>query len=631
MKIKRMTASFGCLENETLTLDSGLNVIYSPNESGKSTWCAFIRAMLYGIDSSQREKNGVKPDKTRYAPWSGAPMWGEMEIEYRGSSITISRKTSGQSGPMRDFTAVYTGTAQPVKGLTGTNAGEMLTGMSRAVFDDTVFVRQAGLGVSGSPELERRIASLVSTGEETGSYSEAEERLRAWQRKRRFRQSGALPELEREMDVLRTGLSELESAVKERNELAVQLDKKQQQAEVLRDRAEMEALERRRLLVSDMERSRDRAAQASAALAEAQEKALSMQAELENGPFSGAMPEDAGRAAQADVKELETLRHAMPKCWAILLFLLLGAGAAAAGALWLKPMFIAAAAAFAAAAALCFMWLRRRKALKRQENYLRRKYSSPHPDEIYKLCGQYGDDFLRWAEAKGAVQRAEEGECQAKKALAEAERVLLADTGGSGQYRRLLDEVQAECGTLRQELAVFKGRFSALGDPMVMTTELGDMTARHAELCAQYDALELALSELEQANDEMQQRFSPELGRRASAIMLRLTGGRYDRLAFDRSLNARARASGGPEHEMGFLSSGTADQIYLALRLALSTLSAPDGAACPLILDDALVNFDDERMKSAVDVLREMSEHRQVILFSCSSREQRYLKGTGAE
>ena len=65
MKINKLTASFGKLENESLSFHPGLNVIYAPNESGKSTWCAFIRAMLYGIDSSERVRAGYLPDKLR--------------------------------------------------------------------------------------------------------------------------------------------------------------------------------------------------------------------------------------------------------------------------------------------------------------------------------------------------------------------------------------------------------------------------------------------------------------------------------------------------------------------------------------------------------------------------------------
>ena len=52
MMIKKLDATFGKLEGESLELHDGLNVISAPNESGKSTWCAFVRAMLYGVDSS---------------------------------------------------------------------------------------------------------------------------------------------------------------------------------------------------------------------------------------------------------------------------------------------------------------------------------------------------------------------------------------------------------------------------------------------------------------------------------------------------------------------------------------------------------------------------------------------------
>ena len=60
------------------------------------------------------------------------------------------------------------------------------------------------------------------------------------------------------------------------------------------------------------------------------------------------------------------------------------------------------------------------------------------------------------------------------------------------------------------------------------------------------------------------------------------------------------------------------DQLYLALRLAVAEELTPKA---PLILDDALVRFDDKRMKEAVCILRELAENRQVILFTCQGRE----------
>ena len=63
MKILSMTATFGKLSGKTLTLEPGLNIIEAPNEWGKSTWCAFLMAMLYGIDTSSRNKAGFLADK----------------------------------------------------------------------------------------------------------------------------------------------------------------------------------------------------------------------------------------------------------------------------------------------------------------------------------------------------------------------------------------------------------------------------------------------------------------------------------------------------------------------------------------------------------------------------------------
>ena len=215
MIVRKMTASFGVLQNRTLELSPGLNIIEAPNEYGKTTWCAFLRAMLYGIDTAQRGRAGKKPDKVLYAPWSGSPMAGTMEITFGGKNITLSRSTRIPSAPMRVFSAVYSRSGQPVLDLTGENAGETLTGASLPVFERTAFIGPAGLGVQQGAELEKKIASLVTAGEESGSFSEAEARLRALQRKCRYRTGGRLPELEAEMAAVREKLAAIDKTAEE--------------------------------------------------------------------------------------------------------------------------------------------------------------------------------------------------------------------------------------------------------------------------------------------------------------------------------------------------------------------------------------------------------------------------------
>ena len=96
MKIYSMTATFGKLASDTLTLQPGLNVIHAPNEWGKSTWSAFIVCMLYGIDTKERTTQSALADKDRYAPWSGEPMSGRMDLCWNGKDITIERSTKGR-------------------------------------------------------------------------------------------------------------------------------------------------------------------------------------------------------------------------------------------------------------------------------------------------------------------------------------------------------------------------------------------------------------------------------------------------------------------------------------------------------------------------------------------------------
>jgi uncharacterized protein YhaN len=68
------------------------------------------------------------------------------------------------------------------------------------------------------------------------------------------------------------------------------------------------------------------------------------------------------------------------------------------------------------------------------------------------------------------------------------------------------------------------------------------------------------------------------------------------------------------------MSSGTRDQLYLALRLASLEKYMESSEPMPFIVDDILVDFDDARSQAALHALAELSERTQVILFTHHSR-----------
>ena len=175
MDILHLTGTFGRLDHSELSLSPGLNVLYAPNETGKSTWGAFIRTMLYGLSTRER---GPLADKNRYAPWTGAPMQGRMDLTTHGDACTLLRETRRAASPLGEFSCTYTGTGTPVPGITGQNAGEVLLGVPREVFERSAFIGQNALAVDQDAELERRIAALITTGEEDTSYTESYDRLK---------------------------------------------------------------------------------------------------------------------------------------------------------------------------------------------------------------------------------------------------------------------------------------------------------------------------------------------------------------------------------------------------------------------------------------------------------------------
>lgn len=635
MTINKLTASFGKLNGESLELTDGLNVICAPNESGKSTWCAFIRAMLYGIDSAERQKAGHLPDKLRYAPWSGAAMQGEMELSAGGKDITITRTTKLKSAPMRELSAVYTGTNIPVEGLDAANAGEMLTGASREVFKRSAFVEQGSIVISSSPELEKRISAIVSTGDEDCSFTEADEQLRAWQRSRRYNRRGKLPELEERMAETKKRLAELDSLANESERLTQQLEQGRQNCRQLENAITESRKTARRDALSNLQNLRKELNAANEAHEKADDERDARRAALCGCVIGERLPDEVAAEVRADTEkclELKEVSERRTSPFAAVLLLIL-ALAVIASAIFIVPADFALYA-FIAGGVLCFaallLAIRYSKAKNaasdagRQRRILLSKYKAEDERGI-KSCYE---EFLKLFDELSAAENEEKrtaqrlAEMRTTQEKTEAKTLQELDFSGgdneASQLSRELSAAQRSCDMLSARISEIKGRVDAMGDPLVLGSELNNMESLYAALQSEYDAIALAVDTLRAADADIQGRFSPELGKLAAHYMSVVTDGRYEGVLINRDFSAKTKLSGDTvPRETEYLSAGTLDLMYLAVRLAVCTLALPENSACPLILDDALVNFDAERTQQAMKLLREISKQRQVILFTC--------------
>ena len=710
MKIYSMTATFGKLENQTLTLRPGLNVIHAPNEWGKSTWCAFLAIMLYGLETRAKTTKTALADKERYAPWSGAAMAGRMDLQWNGRDITIERWTKGRT-PMGEFKAYETETGLPVPELTGATCGEKLLGVERSVFLRAGFLRLADLPVTQDESLRRRLNALVTTGDESSDGDMLRQKLKDLKNKCRYNRSGLLPQAEAQRAELESKLSELLSLQNQSEKIRI----RQQQLET-----HIASLENHKAALEYQEAEenihRVAAAQEAAALAAARTRVLEEQCNaLPDRETARANQEklqllhQQQLAAQMDVQMLPQPPQApvAPPCFYGLdgqqaidhvrrdtdaycadlaeskkpapLWIYALAAAILGVLLMALALVIPGAVAVLGAVVLFVIYMSQSRKYQdaqmqrrvHAEN-IRARYGGGEPADWMATAVAYANQQVAyWQEMNvyqqqrngmeqrlhglnTAIAEAAEGvslaaamerwkwvqqqwdalddacrEQQRAAAHAEAmqavaksvEKPLLQDelTYTALETARLLSDAKFEQKQLQVRFGQCQGRMDALGSEAALKKELDHVNGRIARLSDTYTALERALNALDEATAQLQRRFAPRISKEAQRIFGTLTGGRYDRLTLseDLSVNAGAAEETVLRSAM-WRSEGTIDQLYLALRLAVAKELTPDA---PMVLDDALVRFDDTRHAAAMELLRQEAEHKQIILFTCQKRE----------
>ncbi len=709
MKIISMTATFGSLEGQTLTLQPGLNILCAPNEWGKSTWCAFLMAMLYGIDTKQRTKQGSIADKERYLPWSGKPMSGKLRVLWQGRDITVERYTHGRI-PMGKFRAYETQSGLEVPELTGDNCGSVLLGVERGVYARSGFISDSSMVVGSDGDLSRRLNQLVTTGDDSPIAMNLERQLKELKNKCQYNRSGLLPQAKEALEQCRKELAHQENLEGNAREIQKELDQTKAYLEELQNHEKALLAEENREKLAHVAQARQEEQKAKILLRGAQEQceklppaeqlrhglreleklhqereALEMNAAMTEPvaqlpvppPFAGLTPQEAADKADRDVTELEELAARAEKGGGTVWFVLAAVLAVAGIALGLAiPQYVpwwGAVGAVGAGVLLLMLGLsakkqrsRARRELELCRRGLETEYKGADPVE---LAREYG---LRSQEAEAQKARRDHALEQARQELDQREKALGVDErawrralelweqwadaqrrfvraekqrktmelmaaglgenvpAGKASLKLNMEKTRAELQQNRSRLAELRSRLDlclgqskALPDREDLMRREQQLARRVKELEKWYAAIVCTQEALGQAQRELQSRFAPKIARNAAHYLGRFTLGKYDNLLLQEDFSLLSAAEGETvSHESRWRSTGTREQMYLALRLAVADALLPHA---PLILDDALVRFDDRRVQQVLQILRE--QDRQVILFSCQGREKQWQEG----
>ncbi len=677
MRIVRVTAhAFGPLVGETLELAEGLTVIYGPNESAKSTWHAALYAAICG---RRRIFSGEEKEfADRHRPWDRSEWEVSAEVVLAdGRRVELRHDLAGKVACYAkdlDLVADYS------KEITGIDKGEVpdasrWLGLDRRAFLATACVRQADLlsvteQAGGIREhLQRAAATAGADATAAAALAELTKfqsaRVGTAQAKTRPLQTA-----ERAEDAARKALTAAREHQVELERRSMRARELRAAADALRVRVHGQETARAHADAARLEGDAER-------LCRRAEAAARLTADLA-APVAEDPPAAPIAAALATWESLppapppiapssvESARRARRRSMLVLvggLALILAGGYLFVTGL-VAPAAVATAAGVATAAIGLFLSGRasaRSRAVAvaevgRDED--RGRWHAAFERASAQVAGAAAMIGLGTVEPAVAVAQlnawlGDEPTRAARREQRVAWRSRLVDflDGGSlADLQRRADEAHAQAARARQAVSTgpvaeaLDARVGAAGlrqeheeaDRLALLAErdLGEFAsalisvadaeeralAAAAELTRVREldrVLTLTKTYLTRAQERVHRDIAPRLAGALRRDLAVVTANRYtDAVVDPASLVVQVRGPGGRLRDADRLSLGTAEQVYLLLRVALAEQLVKPGESCPLLLDDVTVHADQDRTEQMLRLLLGVAVRHQVVLFT---------------
>ena len=676
MKILSIQGHFGNMNGQKIDFTDRLCCRVLPNGWGKTTVCAFIRVMLYGLNTAKRDTANALSDKTRYYPQDGKPMGGRMTVEFTGRPVTIVRE-SNRAGLMQGFQAFYEDTGELCTLLTARNCGQVLLGMGEDAFLSSAMID--GLDMTRpSSELSELILSMAQSGDTNARCGTALKALARWRLDLNSGNGhGEQPRLEEECRAAEKRLAEITAM---ENKTAVQrahAEKLSAEADKARETYEKIYLvyagkmvgeeSQLRILKADSEkriRNLKDGLPDEVLLREAEEALYGYEGavRLEREKRSGMPYVDSNfkhRLREVDerktTEEVKRNRVTRPRIrWTALVLALLRAVAAAGTALsgadfgpLTKYMPYVLSGMAALALLLSFLGsvprlddpdedydeskqqltLEHRRTVDDQHmaaSVLQEEYDTalraarklwPNAETI-----EQAGEWIRSARDDWQALRREQSKLQdilvQMKRLNDASPKDETHKGEVDTARIRAAKARHAAEEAQQALAQMEGRLQAYGDKNEWQSALASARLGLEQVHMQLDAIRMAEEAVKSENASLSARISPQITELAQQYLAYLTSDSYKEIKLDSSLRARTAGDDGTLLDALRLSSGTRDQLYFALRLAVCQVLSHQ-ESIPLLLDDPFLTWDNKRMERGLRLLQTLSKGRQVILLTC--------------
>lgn len=560
--------NFGKFHNETVRFHDGINLIYGANEMGKTTLHSFIRGMLFGIEK-QRGRASKKDEYSLREPWeNGAFFAGVMRFESGGKVFRLERNFYRKEKSV----SLVCETNGEILSVEQGDLQVLMEGMNEDAFRNTVFFNQQSAATDEglARELRNYMTNLQNAGDGEMNVSAAVKSLEDRRRALETEKKRSQEEKEEELAALQMRLDYVKQEL-------VELSEEQKHCEVQMSRIARERVGIQRQL-------------------DAKRRHLDeMKQELEV-PLEEVSAKEELEAYQ---NRVESSRDRRKKLWRSQELWMLGGGVLALllciliPNLWLNVLTLAG---WLGISAFCIWRI-----------YKRHKEEQERQERITaKMQERMKKEILAERERAAKREKILEEKYQEEDELSKREKELNLEFEKQMWNQERINgdrkEKQVTMNNLEESLEEAKER-------------LRETDSIQREL----DAVHLAIMTLNQISEEIYRESADQLNKAISRILTQVTEGRYTSVFLDANMEVRINT---PKKLLTLeqVSRGTMEQIYFSLRMAVGCMFCED-ETMPIILDDAFVMYDDRRLKQTLRWLH--TSGRQVILFTCHSREQR--------
>lgn len=606
---------FGKFHDTSISFKDGINIVYGKNEAGKSTLHTFIRGMLFGIER-QRGRAARNDVYSKYEPWENSGTYeGMLRLKSDGCIYRIERSFQKNK---KEFTIINETSGretEPTKAF----LEQLLSGLSETAYNNTISISQLKSATEDGmiSELKNYIANMNTTGNMALNITKATAYLK---NQRKQLESQLMPEAARTYTSL---LSEIRNLDKEISSPEYENQMSEFQSMRQSVKTEIDILQQEK---SDLADKVLRGRQVLDEFEFTDEASISTY--LNNA-------EDIYNLYQEAEAVLSSKSRRILPVMAYLLAALCLAGTAYFGYWYLNPantllpLLPAGVDAFKSAlaaggTALLFLVIGIVMNVRRKIREKESKLSFSSLSEMFRR--HLGDSSVS-GEALAALKARLAEFSRLYQMISKSEVTIQSQTEKIGA----LQAKQSDCSeVIEQQQRIqweLEKKLEYLGDCKDRAAALKHIIEENDRVRMEIAALDLAQETMKDLSMSIRDSFGLYLNKTASGLIGGITGGIYNSMSIDENLNAflNTKKKLIPLEQV---SSGTADQIYLALRLAAAKLIQKEEDAMPLIFDDSFVLYDDDRLRKAL-VWLAGAYKGQIIIFTCHQREAEMLKESG--